>query len=454
VNTTYNKKLLLLPFLFLLNQCKADPADSLPPSTDPPTAPAGTQQQQQAPAAAPAVVGKPKLAKDDTASAAVKVPVDGLPAFGSPKALVTVVAFTDYQCPYCYKADDRIAQLRQEYGPEKVRFVVGSHPLPMHDRASPAARAFLAAVEQGKGEAMHLRLFARQEELDEAGLQAAARDVGLDLAQFDRARTGASTEAALKKAEEIGNALGVEGTPTFFVNGRRLVGARPIEAFRSLIDEEMTKAQAIVDRGTPPDRLYAAIMKDAPDAPPVKAKDGDPLDSTIFDVPVLDSPLRGGGVSTPVTIVLFSDFECPFCVKAEKTLREIESNNKGKVRVAFKHRPLPMHSHARLAAKASLAAERQGKFWEYHDLLLQHRDALERTDLDKYALEVGLNPTRFARDIDDPALEARIAADEKEAERLDVKGTPTAFVNGRRITGAQPMGTWQTAVDRAQAARK
>lgn len=439
-----NTKLLLLPFL-LLTQCKPDPTDSLP-STDPqPQAPAPQQLGQPPPAP------KPKLTKDETAAPAVRVPIDGLPAFGSSKALVTVVAFTDYQCPYCSKADERIAQLRQEYGPDKVRFVVGSHPLSMHDRAAPAARAFLAAVEQGKGEAMHLRLFARQEELDEANLQAAARDLGLDLAQFDRARTGASTEAALQKAEQVGSALGVEGTPTFFVNGRRLVGARPIEVFRSLIDEELMKAQAMVDRGTPPDRLYAAIMRDAPDF--VKNKKDDDLDATIFDVPVLDSPLRGA-MSAPVTIVLFSDFECPFCVKAEKTLREVEANNKGRVRVAFKHRPLPMHARARLAAKASLAAERQGKFWEYHDVLLQHRDALERADLERYALELGLSPTRFARDLEDPALEARIAADEKEADRLDVKGTPTAFVNGRRITGAQPMGTWQTAVERAQAARR
>ena len=96
--------------------------------------------------------------KDDIGAPAVRVPVTGLPAFGNAGALVTIVAFTDYECPYCLKADKRIETLRAEYG-DRLRLVIGSHPLPMHDHAAPAARAFLAAVEQGKGEEMHAKLF-------------------------------------------------------------------------------------------------------------------------------------------------------------------------------------------------------------------------------------------------------------------------------------------------------
>jgi protein-disulfide isomerase len=433
--------------VFTTAQCKPEPFEE------------GAKQQQQqqpqqgeAPAAStgPAPPAQPKLSKDDIGASAVRVPIDGLPTFGNASALVTIVAFTDYECPYCARADDRIATLRAEYG-DRIRMVVVSHPLPIHEKAAPAARAFLAAAEQGpaKAEAMHLRLFAAQKEtaLEEEGLRAAARDAGLDLAAFDRARKSSSIDAALRKAETLGNALSVEGTPTFFVNGRRLVGARPIDAFRALIDEELIKAQAIVDKGVAPDKVYAQIVASSPEAPPPKSQQIEGADE-IVDVGIEGAPLRGTA-RAPVTIVFFSDFECPFCVKAETTLRSVEAANPSKVRVAFRHRPLPMHAHARLASKASIAAEKQNRFWEYHDVLLAHRDALSREDLERYASQVGLNVARFNRDLDDPALDARIAADEKLADSLGVKGTPTAFVNGRRITGAQPLATWLGAVDRA-----
>lgn len=396
------------------------------------------------PAAAP-------RSKDDVGAPAVRVPIDGLPSFGDAAAPVTIVAFTDYECPYCAKADKRLDALRAEYG-DKVRLVVASHPLPIHERAPAAARAFLAAVEQGKGAAMHTALFARQTSLDgrldDAGLRDVASAVGLDVAAFERARHAPDVDAALKRAEDLATSLGVEGTPTFFVNGRRLVGARPLDAFRALIDEELAKAQVLVDHGTRREAVYAKIMEDAPVATPKPKAEEAP----VVDVAVGDAPSRGEA-RAPVTIVLFSDFECPYCVRAEKTLGEVAAARPGKVRVVFKHRPLPMHEHARLAARAAVAAEKQGRFWAYHDVLVAHRDALDRASLEAYARDAGLSLLRFDRDLDDTSLDARIAADEAQAETLSVKGTPTAFVNGRRITGAQPLATWLTEVDRALAAR-
>jgi protein-disulfide isomerase len=410
-------------------------SDTEEPSVAKPTAPA------------PSAPSPSTLSKDDIGAPAVRVPVDGLPAFGSPGALVTIVAFTDYECPYCAKADARIAMLRAEYG-DRVRLVVASHPLPIHDRAPLAARAFLAAVEQGKGEAMHARLFAKPEALDESGVRATAKEIGLDLVSFDRARQSAKVDAALRDADALGVKLAVESTPTFFVNGRRLVGARPVEAFRALVDEELEKARALVERGIAPERVYAAIVESSPE-PKLEPVAPD----EIVEVGIEGAPTRGAA-RAPITIAFFSDFECPYCVKAEKTLRALEAARPNEIKIAFRHKPLPIHSRARLAAKASLAAERQGRFWEYHDVLLGHRDALERADLERYAGELGLDRARFARDLDDAALEARIAADEKQADALRVTGTPTAFVNGLRITGAQPLSTWQRAIDRMSAPRK
>jgi protein-disulfide isomerase len=187
-------------------------------------------------------------------------------------------------------------------------------------------------------------------------------------------------------------------------------------------------------------------------AAPVPPARGPAIDDTAVDVALDGAPARGPAYA-PVTIALFSDFECPYCVKAEATLRALEAAYPRQVRIAFRHRPLPMHEHARLAAKASLAAEAQGRFWEYHDLLVAHRDALDRASLEGCARTAGLDLARFGRDIDDPRFEARITADETPAAKLHVEGTPTAFVNGRRIVGAQPIAVYRAAVDRALASK-
>ena len=411
----------------------------------------GTTQCSRAPEAddsAPSRAPAPARVPSDVPSA-VRVPVDGLPAFGSPRALVTIVAFSDYECPYCAKADKTIATLRSELG-DDVRVVLATRPLAMHERAAPAARALLAAAEQGKAEAMHARLFADRTALDDAGLTESARAIGLDLPAFESARTGPSTADALARVEALATSLDVNGTPTFFVNGRRMVGARTYDVFRALVDEERTRAQEMVAGGVAREQVYASLMAAAPlPAPPARAPE---VDDTVVDVVLDGAPARGPN-HAPVTIALFSDFECPYCVKAEATLRALEATYPRQVRVAFRHRPLPMHEHARLAAKASLAAEAQGRFWDYHDVLVAHRDALDRASLEGYARTVGLDLARFGRDIDDPRFEARITADEKQAAKLHVEGTPTAFVNGRRIVGAQPIAVYRAAVERALAGK-
>ena len=187
--------------------------------------------------------------------------------------------------------------------------------------------------------------------------------------------------------------------------------------------------------------VKAALQDDKP-----TCKNGDDDVQAVTDVTAEGAPTRGPA-DAPVEVVFFSDFECPYCEKAEATLKQVEAERPGKVKVAFRQRPLPMHEHATLAAKASLAAERQGRFWPYHDALLQHRDALERADLARYATDLGLDRARFERDLDDPALDAKVAAEVKRATYLEVRGTPTAFINGRRLTGAQPIDAWLALVD-------
>lgn len=168
----------------------------------------------------------------------------------------------------------------------------------------------------------------------------------------------------------------------------------------------------------------------------------------VEDVQVGSSPVKGRA-EAPVTVVVFTDYECPFCAKVEVTLRAIEAQYGRDVRVAWKNHPLPFHKDAQSAAKAALAAHEQGKFWEYHDALFAHQKELDRGSLERYAEDLGLDMARFRAAIDSERIAAQVAADAADASRLGVAGTPTFFVNGRRVVGARPLEDFRSAIDEA-----
>src|SRR5262249_40984606 len=119
----------------------------------------------------------------------------------------------------------------------------------------------------------------------------------------------------------------------------------------------------------------------------------------------------------------------------------------GKVKVAFKHLPLPFHQNAKLAAIASMAANEQGKFWEYHDKLFANQNALDRASLEKYAQDLGLNMAKFKADLDSRKYEAQIDQDSAEGNKIGANGTPTFFINGRQLVGAQPFEQFKAIID-------
>jgi Na+/H+ antiporter NhaA len=160
--------------------------------------------------------------------------------------------------------------------------------------------------------------------------------------------------------------------------------------------------------------------------------------------------LRGPG-DAPVTVVEYGDFECPYCGQAEPVIREL-LRDFGDVRYVWRHLPLnDVHPHTQLAAEAAEAASEQGAFWEMHDVLLTHQDALERDDLIAYAESLALDVERFADDLDRHAGAARIAEDVDGADLSSVSGTPTFFVNGRRHYGAYDIESLSDAVRAARA---
>lgn len=140
-----------------------------------------------------------------------------------------------------------------------------------------------------------------------------------------------------------------------------------------------------------------------------------------------------GSVAAAVTVVEFSDYECPHCAAAIPILRQIERDLEGRIRVVHMNFPLTGHTHAVPAARAALAAGRQGKFWEMNDLLFQNQRHLEPQDLERYATQLGLDLARFRADAASPETEQAVQATRREGERLQLSGTPTIFINGRRF---------------------
>ena len=142
-----------------------------------------------------------------------------------------------------------------------------------------------------------------------------------------------------------------------------------------------------------------------------------------------------------VEIVVFSDFQCPFCAHFATAVRELQSKKIDgiPITVRFKHFPLNIHPAAPLAHQASLAAAEQGKFWEMHDLLFAHQSALSRENLLAYAKSLRLNLARFQRDLDSERIKQLLAADKLEAEKLQIQGTPAFFINGNRYSGTRSL---------------
>ncbi|MBB5787894.1 Na+/H+ antiporter NhaA [Jiangella mangrovi] len=156
-----------------------------------------------------------------------------------------------------------------------------------------------------------------------------------------------------------------------------------------------------------------------------------------------------GPVDARVTLVEYGDFECPYCGRAEPVLRELTQAFGDDLTFVFRHLPLTdVHEHAQLAAEAAEAAGKQGKFWEMHDLLLTHQDALTYEDLLRYAADLELDAQRFARTLSSRHFALRITRDVESAEQSGVAGTPTFFVNGQRHHGAYDLESLRAAITR------
>jgi protein-disulfide isomerase len=366
-----------------------------------------------------------------------KIPVKGAPSVGPSDALVTIVEFFDYQCPYCRRAEATMNELMARY-PKDVRVVLRQNPLPFHARALPAANfAFEARAQKGDAGFLEANRRLFEGKLEESDLLELGKELKLDEKRLKKAITNNTHAAEIDADSDLASDFKAAGTPHFFINGKRLSGAQPLENFVTVVEAQLKVANALVAAGTPRAAVYDEILKHAqePEAPARKE----------MPAPSADNPSRGP-LNAPILIHEFGDFQCPFCVRAQKTLRELEKEYPNKLRVVWHDLPLSFHPHARPAAIVAREARAQkgdAGFWKMHDLLFGSEAELTQETLNQQAATLKLDQARLDAAEGDGRFDAVLAKDQALADSAGIRGTPAFVINGYYLSGAQPLKSFK-----------
>jgi protein-disulfide isomerase len=377
---------------------------------------------------------------------------------GSSSAPITILVFSDFESFPCARSASVIDGLLQQT--RDVRVIFKHAPAASNPNAMLAHEAALAGGAQGKFWEMHNLLFENQTKLTRADLLVYAKSLGLDLAAFQHALDNHTYRPIVERDLAEAAGLGVTTTPTFFVNGRRLVGPQGYASLGAVIESLLA--------GVPPDKRVQAELVAAGPAQQIDLR---------------SAPTRGPATA-PVSLVEFSDFECPYCAMAAPVVKQLLAAYPAQVRFAFKHYPLPMHKESPLAHEAALAAGEQGKFWEMHDALFAETAGTDRQragtdererggtdgtvhaaqeprlgtavsvpftreDLIAKAKQLNLDVPRFTRDLDSHRFKPQVDADRQEGNRLGVDGTPFFFINGHAISGGASLADFKHLIDAA-----
>jgi protein-disulfide isomerase len=403
------------------------------------------------------------------------------PTWGNADAPVTLVEFSDFQCPFCARAGETMGELRQLFGPGSLRMVWKNYPLPFHPNARPAAEAAMIVFALGGASAFwkfHDLVFDNQRTISAANYRTWAVAAGVDGERFQAALSARSTSAKVDEDAALATRLGITGTPVFRINGIPIMGSQPIDRFKEIIEDQLAAAKELTAKGTPASQIYAvlsarnaaaaaaaqaraAAQPESEDtaAGRVPAAEGEPMRvpalalSTL--VPSKDNPTKGSA-KAKVTVQIFGDFECPFCQRVEPTLAQLERHFAGRVRFVWRNYPLPFHENAALAAEAAqevFAQKGAPAFWAYHDLLFaaQTKGGLERANLERLAQKLGMDVKRFRSALDTRRHRPVIDKDIEVAKKAEFDGIPVFVINGYLVIGAQPLAAFERTVERALA---
>ncbi len=381
--------------------------------------------------------------RDQLARGAMVAPVDfplpigDSPVRGPEDASVTIVVFSDLECPFCATAHANVEALRT-LRPNDVRVVYKHFPLSaIHPQAVEAAQAARAAQAQGKFWPFIDALYAREGGLGAAAYASAITAAGGDPAALEQIRVTDSVARDVATDRSLGDAIGVQGTPTIFLNGVEIPADAEPQALADVVDQQRAAAQAFLAAGVPADELYPRMVlaQWQPPEPESEPDDPEASEGSIVFVPAVGAPARGAAAEDALaTIVIFSDFECPFCAGLNPAVDAALAKHPG-LRVVFRHFPLPIHERADNAAGLAILAERAGLFWEAHDALFAKQDAFSDADLQALAdrLRIGVPDVNAA--MRTPEVTAVINRDMTIGVEAGVTATPSFFINGLMFIG-------------------
>jgi protein-disulfide isomerase len=387
------------------------------------------------------------------------------PARGPAGAAHVIVMFVDLACPRTAAALPRLAGWAERR--KDVQLLIRQRPLDFHPESSLLARLALAAHQQGLFWPFVNELLAHRDALELAQVKEHARRAGLDVPRLLKDADAGSVIIAL--ADDLGEArrLAAADAPTLVVHGRPQPGDLP----ELVLD-------VLVDAGPPPAREAPGLAEGSGnEAPrPELERLAPPLDGSArprlrlrregagpalppgpgllsagtavrVRVPAPSSAPSLGPALAPVTLVLYSDFQCRECSSGSRTVQDLQRIYGKNLRVVWQNLPLPFHPEAAEAALAALAAHRQHRFWAYHDRLFASQAQLDASLYETLARETGLDVARFNADRAARGVRDQVEAEARRAVQTGILGTPTLFINGRLVRGAQPLPVLRALVD-------
>ena len=373
------------------------------------------------------------------------MPLDGDPMVGNGLAPVTMVGFLDPQCHFCRQSISVLdAVLAKHKG--QVRFVLRAFPLADDPVSTMASQAAIEVYGEKGPDAFwrfEKKVFAA-DHLTRAVVETLARGVGADPGRLRKALDAQTHKGAVARSVAVGHRFGVAGTPSFFINGKKYPGFLDEAELDQAIDEAGRRAKTLLGQGVTPQKLYAALTaKGYRKVHYIKTAPRGELDPEgVYRVIAGPGLPQKGPDDALVTIVEFTDFQCPFCRRLTETLEELLKLYPKDVRLVFRNLPLPMHPYAFMAAEAAQIVFHQkgnAAFWTFHDMLFHHQQELSLAKLEQFAVAVGVDVAKYRKALADHQYEGWVNKDAAFAEGLGVIAAPQMFINGKPMSGAYPL---------------
>jgi len=255
------------------------------------------------------------------------------------------------------------------------------------------------------------------------------------LLEKEAKKRGLSVDALMKAevVDKVGDIPDQE-IADFYNQNKSRVGNRTLEELKQPIKQQLFARKASVYRNNLVDRLKSAAKVDIL------------MEAPKVDVSVDDDPMKGSK-NASVTIIEFTDYQCPFCGKARPVVKELIAEYGDKIHYVLRDFPLDFHPYAKKAAEAADCAGDQGKYWEYSDILWENQGALQIPDLKKYAGSIKLDQKKFDDCLDQGKFAPEVEKDAADGAKAGVSGTPSFFINGQAVTGALPIEKFKEIID-------